>query len=164
MGVSILDGTVEEAVLKRSVRNVRIFHHVRFRLADGRTETIVKPIVEANVARLLQPGASGRFYTFTALDLRGIHGVRDDEGHAVFGFARNNETAMIVALLFALAWVAITIVTVQDAPIIGTLLLLLGTPYYFHLRSLRGQARRQFEADSQYRTPPRLSAEPALGT
>ena len=160
MGVSILDGTIEEAVLKRSVRNIRIFHHVRFRLRDGGTKAVAKPIVDASVAHLLQPGTSGRFYLYTSIDQRGIHGVRDDQGHAEFGFPRNNEIAMLVVMLINLVWVSFTLVAVAGVPILGTILLVLSGPYYFYLRKLRADARRQFEGDSQYAPAP---AAPRLG-
>ena len=114
MGVSILDGTIEEAVLKRSVRNIRIFRHVRFRLRDGGTKSVAKPIVDASVAHLLQPGTSGRFYLYTSIDQRGIHGVRDDQGHAEFGFPRNNEIAMLVVMLINLVWVSVALVAMGE--------------------------------------------------
>ncbi len=165
MGVSILDGTIEEAVLKRSVRNIRIFRHVRFRLRDGGTKSVAKPIVDASVAHLLQPGTSGRFYLYTSIDQRGIHGVRDDQGHAEFGFPRNNEIAMLVIMLINLVWVSVALVAMGGVPILGTILLVLSGPYYFYLRKLRADARRQFEGDSQYApasAASRLGGEPAV--
>lgn len=166
MGVSILDGTIEEAVLKRSMRNIRIFHHIRFRLRDGGTKSVAKPVVDASVAHLLQPGTSGRFYLYTSIDQRGIHGVRDDQGQAVFGFPKNNEMAMLIIMLINLAWVSFTLVAVAGVPILGTILLVLSGPYYFYLRKLRADARRQFESDSQYApapAAPRLGGEQAVG-
>ena len=38
-----------------------------------------------------QPGTSGRFYLYTAIDHRGIHGVRDDEGRSAFAFPRSTK-------------------------------------------------------------------------
>ena len=165
MGVSILDGTIEEAELKRSVRNIRIFHHIRFRLADGSTKSVAKPIVHADVARHLQRGASGRFYLYTSIDQRGIHGIRDDKGEAAFAFPKNNENAMLGLAIFTGLWMGISIAAVQDAPLIGTIIFVLSVPYYFYLRSLRGQARRQFESDRAFAVPaaPRLEPEPAVG-
>jgi hypothetical protein len=167
MGVSILDGTIEEAVLKRSIRNIRVFHHVRFRLRDGGTKSIAKPVVDASVAHLLQPGASGRFYLYTSIDQRGIHGVRADHGHAAFGFPKNNEIAMLVVLIINLVWVGITLGTLAAAPILGTILVLLSGPYYLYLNKLRHDAKRQFDGDSHYAPAPsavpRLDPEPAVG-
>ena len=170
MGVSTLDGTIEEASLKRSVRNLRVFHQIRFRLRDGSTETIVKPIVDESVAPLLQPGASGRFYIFKALDHRGIHGVRDDQGHAAFRFPKNNETAVLVTIVVATLWVVVTLILRGGVPIFGALMLLGFTPYYFHLQMLRGESQRQFDSDSRYApavppaAAPAVGAGPAVGT
>jgi hypothetical protein len=167
MGVSILDGTIEEAVLKRSVRNLRVFHHVRFRLRDGETKTVAKPLVDASVAHLLQPGASGRFYLYTSIDQRGIHGVRDDQGHATFGFPKNNEIAMLVVFIFSLVWIGITVGTLAVAPLLATILLLFSGPYYLYLNKLRHDAKRQFDGDSHYSptasAAPRLDPGPAVG-
>ena len=164
MGVSILDGTIEEAVLKRSVRNIRIFHHIRFRLRDGSTKTVAKPVCDVSVAQHLQPGASGRFYLYTSIDQRGIHGIRDDQGHAAFGFPKNNEVAMLVTMVVCLLWVGITIATVQGIPMIGSILLILSGPYYLYLNKLRHDAQRHFNRDSLYAPvpAPRIEAEPAV--
>ena len=167
MGVHIIDGTIESLELKRSVMNLRVFREIRFRLRDGGQRTVVKAVTDKDVAVRLQPGTSGRFYMFEALDQRGVHGVRDDQGHAVFKFPKNNENAMGIVVLFSLLWVGAMLYSVQDAPIWGTLILLLGTPYYFYLRNLRAQAKRQFDADSAYVAAPAASppvgAEPAVG-
>jgi hypothetical protein len=165
MGVHIIDGTIESLELKRSVMNLRVFREIRFTLRDGGQRTVVKAVTDKEVAIQLQPGASGRFYMFEALDQRGVHGVRDEQGHAVFKFPKNNEIGMGVVVLFSLLWASVTLYTVQDIPLIALLILLLGTPYYFYLRNLRGQARRQFDADSGYvaapAAAPPVGAEPA---
>jgi hypothetical protein len=96
MAVSYIDGTLEQAELKRAPLNLRIYKQLTFRLRDGRERTILKAIVDAKVAALLEPGVSGRFYLFTAPDHRGVHGIRDDQGRAVFAFPRNNERAMLI--------------------------------------------------------------------
>ena len=51
-----------------------------FRLDDGSTKTWAKAVVMNNVADLLKPGTRGRFYLYTAIDHRGVHGVRTDDG------------------------------------------------------------------------------------
>ena len=167
MGVHIIDGTIESLSLKRSVMNLRVFREIRFNLRDGGQRTVAKAVVDKEVAILLQPGVSGRFYMFQALDQRGVHGVRDDQGHAVYKFPKNNENAMLIVVLFCLLWVAATLYSVQGVPIWGTLVVLLGTPYYFYLRSLRGEAKRQFDADRAFAPAPPaaapLAAEPAVG-
>lgn len=165
MAVSILDGTIEALELKRSARNLRIFQNIQFRLRDGSTRNMAKTIVDEKVAQYLQPGASGRFYVFNAIDHRGIHAVRDDAGHAVCVFPKVNELAMLVLVLMNLAWVGVTLVTRAGVPVLGSALLVFATVYYIHQRKLGADARRQFSADSQYVPPStqRLEAEPAVG-
>ena len=147
MGVSTIDGTIEAVVLKRARRNVRIYERVTFRLADGSSKSIAKAVVEAKVAELLMPGTSGRFYLYTGFDHRGIHGVRDAQGRAVFGFAKANETAMLVVVIIALAMVGAYLAILDALSIWGILLLILGVPAYFLYRRTRLEAERQFQAD-----------------
>jgi hypothetical protein len=91
MSVSIIDGTIEEAVPGRKAMSVRLFKSIVFRLADGSTKTVLKPVVHSEVAGQIQPGTSGRFYLFAAIDHRGLHGLRDDKGHALMHFPRNQR-------------------------------------------------------------------------
>jgi hypothetical protein len=162
MAVSTIDGTIEEAVIKSSRMNIRIYRQIRFRLRDG-TETIVtKPIADAKVAALLQPGASGRFYMFKAPDHKGVHGIRDDQGHEVWEFPRNNEKAMLVIMIVA---GLISALMLTFGLFSGWLIIALGIsiPFFFILRSLRTQARAQFDADGGYR-PPAAAAQPAAAS
>ena len=68
MGVSTIDCTLEEVHLKTARRNVRVYKQLKFRLTDGRERTVVKAIVDAEVAEALLPGTSGRFYLFQQID------------------------------------------------------------------------------------------------
>jgi len=154
MAVSIIDGTIESANLKRARRNVRVYESIVFRLADGTSKTWAKAVVEAKVAELLLPGTSGRFYLFTAIDHRGVHGARTSEGKSAYGFATVNETAMLWVTALCFAWVAISIYAVQDAPIIGSIILILGLPAWYLYRKTRLEAQAQYEADADYRAPP----------
>ena len=158
MGTSTIDGTIESAVLKRARRNVRQYESIVFKLNDGSTKTWTRAVVEAKVAERLLPGTSGRFYLFTAIDHRGIHGVRDDKGNEAFGFARVNETAMLWVTALAFVWVALTLYFAGGVPIIGTLILILGLPAWFLYRKTRLEAERQFQADSGFRPAAALSA------
>jgi hypothetical protein len=150
MAVSTIDGTIQEAVLKRSALNIRIYRHITFQLADGTSKSIVKPIADAKVAALLQPGASGRFYIFTAPDHRGIHGVRDDQGHEVFAFPKNNEKAMMIVTLFGIG-ISALLLTMNLFSGWAIICLAIGIPFYFIYRNIRMNAERQFAADGGYR-------------
>lgn len=164
MGVSTIDGTLEEAVLKRVRRNLRVYERLTFRLNDGTTKSVGKAIVEAPVAEKLLPGTRGRFYLYTAIDHRGVHGVRDEAGQATFAYPTNNEKAMLVIMPLMLLWVLVGIFLLGGLPILATIVLLISVPAYFLYRNTRVEAQRQFDADSAYRTPsPNVGAEATAG-
>ena len=162
MGVSTIDGTLEEAVLKRVRRNIRVYERLTFRLRDGSSKSVAKAVVDQSVADKLLPGTSGRFYLYTAVDHRGLHGIRDDSGGAVFGYPTNNEKAMMVMIPLLTAWVAVALIFFGGIPILPTIILLISIPFFFVYRNTRIQARRQFDSDSAAPRAP-LAAEPAVG-
>ena len=164
MGVSTIDGTLEEAVLKRVRRNLRVYERLTFRLADGTTRSIAKPIVDQALAAHLMPGTSGRFYLYTAIDHRGIHGVRDAEGRAAFSYPTNNEKALLIVMPILLLWIVVALVLQGGIPIFGTLVLVISLPFYFLYRKTRMEARRQFETDTAYRPSSAPLAEQAAGS
>jgi hypothetical protein len=149
MAVSYIDGTLEQAELKRAPLNLRIYKQLTFRLRDGRERTILKAIVDAKVAALLEPGVSGRFYLFTAPDHRGVHGIRDDQGRAVFAFPRNNERAMLIVSIMGFVLLAATL-AMDMLSGWALITIALGVPFYFIFRSTRIAAERQYEGDSGY--------------
>ena len=164
MGVSTIDGTLEEAVLKRVRRNIRVFERLTFRLRDGTTKSVAKAVVDAPVAERLVPGTSGRFYLYTAIDHRGVHGVRADDGQSVYGYPKNNEKIMLVMIPLLTAWVAAALVFLGGIPILPSIILVLSVPFYFIYRNTRLQAQRQYEGDSAPPSAaPPLAAEPAVG-
>jgi hypothetical protein len=115
-------------------------------LPDGSDKTIVKAVVDAKVAQLLQPGTAGRFYVYNAVDHRGIHGVRDELGHAAFGYPRNNEKAMLVVAILG-AVITVLLLAIDMFSGWAILCLAIGLPFYFIYRSTRIEAERQFQAD-----------------
>ncbi|HWT11518.1 MAG TPA: hypothetical protein VN231_02065 [Allosphingosinicella sp.] len=164
MGVSTIDGTLEEAVLKRVRRNLRIYERLTFRLRDGTSKSIAKAIVEAPLAERLLPGTSGRFYLYTAIDHRGLHGLRDESGQATYAYPKNNEKALLVVIPIMLLWVGVSIAFLGGIPILGGLALLLSVPAYFLYRGTRTEAERQFQADSGHvPAAPLAASSPAAG-
>lgn len=149
MAVSFIDGTLEQAELKRAPLNLRIYKQLTFRLRDGRERTILKAIVDAKVAALLEPGVSGRFYLFTAPDHRGVHGIRDDQGRAAFAFPRNNERAMLIISIIGIVLLGATLAMDMMSGW-ALITIALGVPFYIIFRSNRIAAERQFEGDSGY--------------
>lgn len=167
MGVSTIDGTLEEAVLKRVRRNIRIYERLTFRLRDGSSKSVAKAVVDTPVAEKLLPGTSGRFYLYTAIDHRGVHGVRDDSGGSVYGYPKNNEKIMMVMIPLLTLWVGAALIFFGGIPILPTVILVLSVPFFFLYRNTRLQAQRQFDSDSGYvpaaAASPPLAAEPAVG-
>lgn len=153
MGVSIIDGTIEEVELKRRRKLASVYSRIQFRLADGSSKTWGKSVVWNNVADKLRPGTQGRFYLYTAIDHRGVHGVRTADGTEVYGFGRVNEYASIGVFVVSALTVAFSIMAIGDAPLLATILLVLSVPMYLLYRNTRVQAERQFQADAGYRPP-----------
>jgi len=153
MGTKTIDGTLEAVWLKRRRANIAIYDRLQFRLADGRGVTVGKSVVGPAVADRLVPGTSGRFYLFTAIDHKGLHGVREAGGGAAFAFPTVNETAMGIVALLNIAWLTASILLADKIPLLPLFLTLLSVPGYFLYRATRTEARRQFEGDADYRAP-----------
>ena len=147
MATSIIDGIIEEAHLKRSFWNMRVFDPVLIRRTDGQVENLGKNIVEGHLAEHIVPGAAGRFYRYTAVDHRGIHGVRLDNGEEGYGFARNNEIASIACIMLGVVLFAFYLLTGTVVTSWMWLILpigLVGLPLYW---SARAAAWRQYAGD-----------------
>lgn len=153
MAVSIIDGTIEAMVLKRVRQNVRVYERISFVRDDGRPTTIAKAVVQAEVAELLEPGAKGRFYVFSAIDHRGIHGVRTDDGRRIFAFSKMNERAMLVTIAVGIVLMVFYVALLDSISLWPVLLLVLGVPGYFLYRRTRIEAESQFRADNPGAVP-----------
>ena len=103
------------------------------------------------------------FYLFAAIDHRGLHGLRDDKGHALMHFPRNNEVATLVSALLMGLWVGGALVSVGGIPIFPGLVLLLAVPAFFLYRNTRIEAERQFASDNQPVPPAAAAPEPVVG-
>jgi hypothetical protein len=154
MATSIIDGTLEAAELKRVRGKTRVYRSLTFRLRDGSSKSIAKAIVHEDVGALLEPGNSGRFYLYTAIDHRGIHGVRDDKGRSVFAYSKVNETAMLVTAGIGIAML-LAFLAMDRISIWPILCIVLGVPLYFLYRHTRAEATRQYEGDEG---PPQVPA------
>jgi hypothetical protein len=153
MATSTVDGTVEEAVIKRRRARHSFYERVKFRLDDGSTKTWTKAHVLNDVAALLVPGTHGRFYLFTAIDHRGISGVRTDDGREAFGVNPVNEYAGL-GIFISMTLLTILYVTVlEKISIIALVLAILGVPMFFLYRQNRVEAEMAFRADAGYRPP-----------
>jgi hypothetical protein len=153
MATSTIDGTVEEAVLRRRRLKASFYDRVKFRLDDGSTKTWTRAHVANDVGDLLVPGTRGRFYFFTAIDHRGISGVRTADGREAFGVNRINEYAGL-GITISMTMLTILYITMLDKVSIWALVLaILGLPMFFLYRQNRVDAEKAFRADAGYRPP-----------
>ncbi len=148
MSVSIIDGTIESADLKRATGKARIYRGIVIRRADGRAEEVRKPIVHADLAAYVEPGTSGRFYLFKSIDHRGIHGVRPQGGDPVFRYPRTNELLGMGVTLFTAIWIAISLSALGGLPIFALLAFVIGLVVWVVNWQLRRSAERQFAGDN----------------
>ena len=153
MATSMIDGTVEEAVLKRRRSQGSFYDRIKFRLDDGSTKTWARAHVMNNVGDLLVPGTRGRFYLFTAIDHRGVSGVRTDDGKEAFGVAKLNEQVGLIMVAISIVMTIIFVTMMNSVSIWFLILIVLGIPMFFLYRQNRLDAEKAFRADSGYRAP-----------
>lgn len=147
MTVSVIDGTIQSAELKRSAMKVRIYKSIVFRLASGETKTLDKPIVHSELAPYLEPGTSGRFYTFTSIDHRGVFAVRAN-GISHLHFPKNNEVIGMWLAIIGSAFIALMIWATGDASLLLVISVVLGFFLWLYNASNRRKAERFFAGDS----------------
>ena len=148
MAVSTIDGILKAAELKKVRQNVRVYSRLVFTLADGSEKTVEKAIVQTNVAEKLEPGARGRFYCYQAIDHRGLHGLRLEDGTAVYGYSKLNERAMLVTFAVGIVLGFLYIGLLDRISLWVPILLILGGGGYALYRGTRQQAERQFATDN----------------
>ena len=151
MATSMIDGIVEEAVLKRRRAKASFYERIKFRLDDGSTKTWTRAHVGNEVGDLLIPGTRGRFYTFTAIDHRGISGVRTDDGREAFAVNRINENAGLGIFISMSLLTVLYIAVLEKISIWALVLAVLGLPMFFLYRQNRLDAEKAFQADAGYR-------------
>jgi len=149
MPTDVIDGTIETVKLKRKAGKASIFDTIVVRQADGTEATLKKMVTTEPVSSALQPGVTARIYTFSAFDMKGIHGLRTSDGRALFGFPSNNEKIMMVVMAISVvvfgAWLAVDN-RIALLPIALFVLGIIGTIFY---RKGRLDAAKQFASDSR---------------
>jgi hypothetical protein len=156
MATSTIDGTVEEAVLRRRRNQLSVYESIKFRLDDGSTKTWTKAQVMNNVVPLLAPGTRGRFYLFTGVDNRGVSGVRTDDGREAFGAVKLLEQAWIWALVIAIVLLVLNL-ALSKISFLAVILIVLSGPMYLVTRQNRLDSEKAFAADAGYRPPARAA-------
>jgi hypothetical protein len=150
MGVSTLDGTLEAANLKHEGRGVSFFDSIRIRRSDGGVEDLGKTAVAPNLAELLKPGAAGRFYFYSSIDHKGLHGLRLADGASAYGFPPNNERIMLMMMVVMVAWLATGLLQDGSVRIIPVTLFAFGAIVFTLFRKTRMESRRQFDGDASF--------------
>ena len=151
MATFAIDGTIEEAVIRRRRSKVSFYDRIKFRLDDGRTRTWTRAHVANEVGDALVPGTHGRFYLYRAIDHRGISGVRTDDGRELFGVSRINENVGIGVTISMTLLTILYVTVLQKVSILSLVLAVLGVPMYFLYRQNRVDAEKAFRADAGYR-------------
>lgn len=157
MAQSRIDGTVEEAVIRRRRSQGSFYDSIKFRLDDGSTKTWTKAHVMNNVGDLLTPGTRGRFYLFTAIDHRGVSGVRTDDGREAFGVAKLNELVGMWLVIINILLTILYITVLKGISVLALILIVLGVPMFFLYRQNRLDAEKAFRDDAGYRPPVRAA-------
>jgi hypothetical protein len=150
MSAESIDGTIESATVKQSNAKVSIYDAVVIRQSDGSERRLEKVAVAPSVVEMLRPGVQGRFYTYKALDHRGVVAVRTKDGRSAFAIPSGNERIMRMAAIVGLAWVLFMVLTRGGVPIFGALLAVGGALGWFSYRKTRIESRSRFDADSGY--------------
>lgn len=148
MGVSTVDGRIESVTLKRKRRDIGFYKEIVFRENDGGTRTIKNAVVKDPVNAEIVEGNAGRFYLFTAFDIKGVHGVRKADGTAAYAFPGNNAVIFAILVPVNIAWVILRFLIDGGIPFLGVALAILGTIGYFFMRGGARDAQAQFDGDA----------------
>jgi hypothetical protein len=148
MAVSTIDGTLEEAVVKRAFARVISYERLRFRLADGRDQVLTRIVAERALAERLQPGTRGRFYLFKVVDHQGVCGLRDASGGAWFAFIKGAENGMLISAAVGASALFLSVLLRTWLTSWAVICLLIGVPMYLLYHNARREAERRFAADA----------------
>ncbi len=152
MAVSIIDGTLETFTVKRKASAVWRLHDLVFRTNEGGESRLDGMcVVTPQIGAALQPGVSGRFYIYRAIDNKGIHAVRPAGGSVLMKFPRSNETLMGILFLINIA-AAGAMFALDGRPNWLTIALIPFTSVlWFLYRATRKEAEAQVAADGAAR-------------
>ena len=154
MAVSIIDGRVESADLKRQNRHLHQYSTLRFALDGGGERVLKNAVVDNQVAAHLQPGSAGRFYLFQGVDMRGVYAYRDPAGNIAKGFPGQNEKLGLIGTVVAILAITLFALFSDGVPWIAFIGLILSVLGFIFTRNSRTEAERALLADK----PPAASA------
>jgi hypothetical protein len=161
MGVSVVDGVLEAAEGARRRGANTIYKQLRFRADGGGSRTLKNAVVRNTIADRLTTGAHARYYLFTALDIRGVHGLRTDDGAALCDFPGTNAKIFAAVGLINLALLIGFLAIEGGVRLLPLGLVILGAVGYYFTAKAGREARAQFAADEDYRRVP-IASPPAI--
>lgn len=149
MAVSTIDGTIESVEPGKQYPKVTRFKTIVFREDGGGSRTIKNALASGDVAPEIRQGNRARFYTFTALDVRGIYGVRKPDGSAAYAYpASANSKVFLILIAVNIAWIALKVAVDGELPFLGVILMLFGAFGWFMTSKGGKEARAQFDSDA----------------
>jgi hypothetical protein len=147
MTVSIIDGRVETADVKRQNRHLHQYGTLRFALDGGGERVLKNAVVDNAVAARLQPGSAGRFYLFQGVDMRGVYAYRDPTGNIAKGFPGQNERLGLIGVALAIAAMILFSLFGDGVPWIVFIGLILSVLGFFFTRQTRTAVERATAED-----------------
>ena len=148
MAVSTVDGTLESFELRRKTPSISIYRDLIIRDGQGGETKLNKAVAARKVADQLKPGLRGRFYLYSSIDHKGVHGVRLVDGSKVHAFPVMNERVMLLVLVLNCVLLIGRLAIEGKIWILPLLLILLAAVAYPLYRKTHLEARDQFEQDS----------------
>ena len=150
MQSEVIEGTLQNVSVRKANSKVTLYDSIDWRLSDGSTQRVEKIAVAPVVAEVLASDAQGRFYTYQAIDHRGLMGVRTSDGRAAFAMPSGNEKIMLIAAIVGALWFTGVLLTRGGVALLGLAMAVLGGYFYFSYRKLRTEIRARFDADAGY--------------
>ncbi|HYI41420.1 MAG TPA: hypothetical protein VE053_13990 [Allosphingosinicella sp.] len=150
MGVEVIDGIVEAAVVKRSAAKTILYESITIRTTAGAERRLEKVAVAPDVAAALQPGTEGRFYGYKAIDHRGLFALRTRDGRSAFAIPTGNERIMLMAAIFSAVGFVVFLLAGKGIGLLALVTAVLTTIGYFKYRSTRIEGRARYDADAEY--------------
>ncbi len=148
MAVWSIDGSVEAVQPRRTRGKYTFYDSVRFKQRDGVEQTVTKVSAAGDVAKALQPGATGRFYLSRMVDQRGIHGMRLDNGVTAYAPFHNFETILLIAVGGGFAMLLIGLSGLSGFMITPVVFGGMAALAYVFFRRARMEGRRQYDEDA----------------
>jgi len=146
MAVWMIEGVVEEVTPKRTWRDRILYKSVRLRDRSGAEHALTNLQAVGDVAKALQPGASGRFYLTKTIDQSGFHAVRLDDGMAAYGyFVHMKLIWILLGINLAIFVAGLALGKIYGLCLIVGVLLSVGMVFYIRAK---GEGRRLFDADA----------------